>query len=169
MVGSVTGPTINGTNSSAILTTAPSGPNVLVPAGSTYNGTGGVPSPNTILYDNCSMAVIGTNGTTLWHTNTTSKGPCDLIMGADGTMTTVDKSTGATVWSNAGQFTNTTASCAPYTISMLPTGKLKRCRRTATTTRCGRLLGRCHRVSIQPNAAAASRPLLRVCAPVHCM
>lgn len=123
---------------------------MLVPDGAVaannLTGTNTVPFPKTELYDNCSMAVMGPNGTTLWHTNTTSVGPCDLVINADGTMSIIDQGNGnATLWSNAAQFINTTAMCSPFTVEQLSSGKLVE-KVTATTTLCGRRLGCLHLV-----------------------
>ena len=89
------------------------------------DGTAPVSFPKAVLNDNCSLTVTGPTGSVLWRTNTTSTGPCDLVMSPNGTMSIIDVGHGnTTLWSNANDFINTTATCAPYSVTMLTSGKL---------------------------------------------
>ena len=126
VVGPFLGPTGSNTSTSSVLTTLPGGPNTIVPAGSNItSGTETVPFPKMVLNDDCTLSVLGPNGTVLWHTNTTSLGPCTLVVSPNGTMSVVDLGKGnTTLWSNANDFINTTAMCGPFTVEMLSSGKL---------------------------------------------
>ena len=91
----------------------PTGPSsIVLPA--PYNNT------SATLNGNCTLTVADSTGKVTYSTNTTSAGPCQLVMSPNGTMSIIDMSTNTTVWSN-----NATSNCTPITLVLYPVGVLQ--------------------------------------------
>ena len=104
----------NATNGTyTLILVNPTGPSsIVLPA--PYNNT------SATLNGNCTLTVTDSTGKVTYSTNTTSAGPCQLVMSPNGTMSIIDMSTNTTVWSN-----NATSNCTPITLVLYPVGVLQ--------------------------------------------